>query len=64
VAACNLGKTVCLHGHPLSGTNIRLLRRPGATERVCRLCELARGRKYRATCQTRIPLAGQTPGGH
>lgn len=38
--------TECVHGHPYSGENLRIVATTGA--RVCRTCELQRGRAYKA----------------
>lgn len=38
-------RTHCVHGHLLQGDNIRLV--PNTTRRVCRICDKARGVKYR-----------------
>lgn len=38
--------TECVNGHPYSGENLRLISTTG--KRVCRACELERGRRYKA----------------
>lgn len=44
-AALNYAKTHCVHGHPLSGENLRLVREPyGGYTRRCRAC----AKRYKA----------------
>ena len=42
LAAANLSKTHCAHGHPYSGDNLRELNRDGRVVRVCRSCRNTR----------------------
>lgn len=44
LAQFNSLKTVCIHGHALSGTNVRMNPRG---DRVCKACDAARARAYR-----------------
>ena len=39
-------RTHCVHGHPLSGDNIRIRSNRGKRERVCKECARRRGRVY------------------
>lgn len=43
-SALNARKTHCIHGHPLSGENLYLIKRG----RACLTCKRAKQRKYRA----------------
>lgn len=47
-------KTQCKYGHPLSGNNIRVHKRPtGSISRICRACERRNAKAY----QARVPRA-------
>lgn len=46
--AVNARKTHCIHGHPLSGDNVRMGTRDGFPTRTCRSCEREHHRRYRA----------------
>lgn len=49
IAMRNRHKTHCVRGHPFSGDNLRLERRPdGGVRRVCRTCAIAKLAKQRA----------------
>ncbi len=48
LAAANTAKSHCIHGHALTGDNLRItarMRSTGMVERVCRACERRRGRE-------------------
>lgn len=48
-SAHNARKTRCKHGHSLSGQNLHVYLRPnGVMERVCLICQRARGLGWRA----------------
>lgn len=42
-------KTHCPHGHPYAGDNLILEKRRDGDRRVCRECQVAKGRRLRAT---------------
>lgn len=44
----NAVKTHCIHGHALTGENIRIQRHKDIVMRHCRVCAKERSRKYRA----------------
>lgn len=39
ISAQNARKTHCIYGHPLSGENIRVYKRPGRHQRICKTCQ-------------------------
>lgn len=44
--AQNAAKNECIHGHPFSGENLRLIKRKGFMERGCVQCLRRRNRKW------------------
>lgn len=46
--AVNAAKTHCVHGHPLSGSNLRMALSRGLPTRRCRECERERGLRRKA----------------
>lgn len=53
ISVVNSRKTHCVHGHPLSGTNLRISLRG---HRICIVCDRAKRTKYRSSKRPRPHL--------
>ena len=58
-AAIQARKTHCNYGHPLTGTNVRIVKRRDCDERVCRICHAAHCKDQRRRAALSAPASGQ-----